>query len=62
MCCRQDLVEGRYLEQESADDHVQLAGLALMTEFGEYIDLIHGGGAYFSLHHYLPHSLRLGSN
>jgi hypothetical protein len=55
---RQDLAGGRFLAQLSAEEHLELAGLALRAEFGEFIDLIHGGAAYFSLQHYLPEAVR----
>ncbi len=57
---RQDLAGGRVLAQLSAEKHLELAGLAIRAEFGEFIDLIHGGGDYFSLHHYLPEAGRSG--
>ncbi len=57
---RQDLAGGRFLAQLSAEEHLELAGLAIRAEFGEFIDLIHGGGAYFSLQHYLPEAVRYG--
>ncbi len=46
------------MAQLSAAEHLELAGLAIRAEFGEFIDLIHGGGAYFSLNHYLPEAVR----
>jgi hypothetical protein len=46
------------LAQLSAEEQLELAGLAIRAEFGEFIDLIHGGGAYFSLQHYLPEAVR----
>ncbi len=46
------------MAQLSAEEHLELAGLAIRAEFGEFIDLIHGGGDYFSLHHYLPEAVR----
>ncbi len=46
------------MAQLSAQEHLELAGIAIRAEFGEFIDLIHGGGAYFSLHHYLPEAVR----
>jgi hypothetical protein len=55
---RQDLSGGRFSAQLSAEEHLELAGLAIRAEFGEFIDLIHGGGAYFSLQHYLPEDVR----
>jgi hypothetical protein len=55
---RQDLAGGRFLAQLSAEEQLELAGLAIRAEFGEFIDLIHGGGDYFSLHHYLPEAVR----
>jgi hypothetical protein len=61
-CIRQNLAEGRFLAQLSAEEHLELAGHALRAEFGEFIDLIHGGGAYFSLQHYLPEAVRYGVN
>ncbi len=48
------------MAQLSAAEHLELAGLAIRTEFGEFIDLIHGGGDYFRLHHYLPETVRYG--
>ncbi len=46
------------MAQLSAEEHLELAGIAIRAEFGEFIDLIHGGGAYLSLQHYLPEAVR----
>ncbi|KDR18574.1 Tyrosine-protein phosphatase non-receptor type 13 [Zootermopsis nevadensis] len=48
------------LEQQiqcNIDQHIALSGLALQSEFGDYLDQEHGHGAYFLLEHYIPESL-----
>ncbi len=52
---RRDVVEGRRRLTGGAAKQLELAALALQTEFGDFSEDIHGGeGEYFVAEHYLP--------